>query len=157
MNETPHERALQLLAKSLVEGVSKADEAWLREHLAGCAECAREAVVGQELLQALRSAPVSVPRDLAARTQLRMRLRAQEPSSAANGNFWLWVVTAASWLLGVFSAPLVWKGFSWVGGNLGLPKPALEVGFVFWWSVPALITVGVVLHQRAASTGTRGI
>lgn len=157
MSENLHERALQLLAKFLVEGVSKADEAWLREHLAGCADCAREAALGQELLLALRCAPVSVPRDLAARTQLRVRLRAREASSAANGNFWLWVVTVASWLLGVFSAPLVWKGFSWLGGNLGLPKAAMEVGFVLWWTVPALIAVGVVLHQRAVSTGTKGI
>lgn len=157
MSENLHERALQLLAKFLVEGVSKADEAWLREHLAGCADCTREAALGQELLLALRSAPVRVPRDLAVRTQLRVRLRAQEAASAANGNIWLWVVTAASWLLGVFSAPLVWKGFSWLGGNLGLPKAAMEVGFVLWWTVPALTAVGVVLHQRALNTGTKGI
>ena len=34
----------------------------------------------QEALQALRSVPALVPKDLAARTQLRVRLRAQEVS-----------------------------------------------------------------------------
>jgi len=101
--------------------------------------------------------PVQVPRDLAARTQLRVRLRTLETSKVANGSFWLWAVTAASWVLGVFSAPLVWRGFAWLGANFGLPKLALEMGFVLWWAVPALVAVGAVLHQRALSTGTRGI
>jgi hypothetical protein len=149
MNENPHVRAQRLLAESGVEGLGKAEEAWLREHLAGCADCAREAGIARELLQALRNAPVSVPHDLSARTQLRVRLRAQEVSKAASGSLLLWVVTAASWLLGVFSAPLVWKVFSWLGSIVGVPKPVLEIAFVLWWTVPALIAVGVVLQQRA--------
>jgi hypothetical protein len=67
------------------------------------------------------------------------------------------VVTAASWLLGVFSAPLVWRGFARLGSNFGLPKLAIEMGFVLWWAVPALVAVGAVLHQRALSTGAKGI
>ena len=157
MSENPHARAQRLLAESAVEGSGKANETWLREHLADCADCAREAATARELLHALRSAPVSVPCDLAARTQLRVRLRAQEVSKAGNGTLWLWLVTAASWLLGVFSAPLVWKIFSWMGNSLGVPKLALEMGFVLWWTVPALIAVGVVLHQRALSAGAKGI
>src|SRR5208283_5469107 len=70
---------------------------------------------------------------------------------------WLWLVTAASWLLGVFSAPLVWKGFAWLGSSFGVPKLALEMGFVLWWTVPALVAVAAVLHQRALSAGTKGI
>jgi len=157
MNENPHARAQHLLAESAVEGLGKADEAWLREHLAGCVDCAREAVTATELLHALRSAPVSVPRDLAARTQLRVRLRAQEVSKAASGSLLLWLVTAASWLLGVFSAPLVWKVFSWMGSIVGVPKLVLEVGFVLWWTVPALVAVAVVLQQRALNAGAKGI
>jgi len=157
MNETLHERAHQLLAESIVEGLRPADEAWLREHLSACSSCAQEAAATQNVLRALRAVPVSVPRDLAARTQLRVRLRAQQSSPAATASFWLWAVTAASWLLGVFSAPLVWRGFAWLGANFGVPKLALEFGFVLWWAVPALVAVGAVLHQRALSTGTKGI
>jgi hypothetical protein len=157
MNDNLHERAQRLLTESIVEGLRPADEAWLREHLAECPECALQTAATQNVLHALRTVPVSVPRDLAARTQLRVRLRAQETSPAANGSFWLWVVTAASWLLGVFSAPLVWHGFAWLGANFGLPKIALEMGFVLWWAVPALVAVAAVLHQRALSTGTKGI
>ena len=157
MNENLHERARQLLAESIVEGLRPADETWLREHLAACSGCAREAAATQNVLRALRAVPVSVPRDLAARTQLRVRLRAQQSSLAATGSFWLWAVTAASWLLGVFSAPLVWRGFAWLGANFGVPKLALEFGFVLWWAVPALVAVGAVLHQRALNTGTKRI
>jgi len=157
MNENLHERAQRLLAESIVEGLRPADETWLREHLAECPGCAREAAAAQNVLHALRTVPVSVPRDLAARTQLRVRLRAQEASTAMSGSFWLWAVTAASWLLGVFSAPLVWRGFAWLGANFGVPKLALEMGFILWWAVPALVAVAAVLHQRALSTRTRGI
>ncbi|HKE07016.1 MAG TPA: hypothetical protein VKB48_04255 [Candidatus Acidoferrum sp.] len=157
MNENPHVRAQRLMAESAVEVLGKAEEAWLREHLADCVDCAREAATARELLHALRNAPVSVPRDLAARTQLRVRLRAHEVSEAANGSLWLWVVTAASWFLGVFSAPLVWKVFSWLGSSVGVPKLVLEIGFVLWWTVPALVAVGVVLQQRALNAGTKGI
>ena len=156
MNENLHARAQRLLAESAVEGLRAADEQWLGEHLRGCADCAREAAAAREILRALRAVPVNVPRDLAARTQLRVRLRAQEAAAPSSGTFWLWVVTAASWLLGVFSAPLVWKGFAWIGSSFGVPKLALEMGFILWWTVPALVAVGVVLHQRALSTGTKG-
>src|SRR5262249_27171894 len=146
-----------LLTESIVEGLQPADQSWLRQHLAGCPSCAREAAATHDVLRALRAVPVGMPRDLAARTQLRVRLRAQETATAANGSFWLWVVTAASWLLGVFSAPLIWRGFAWLGSNFGLPKLALEMGFVLWWAVPALAAVGAVLHQRALSTRAKGI
>jgi hypothetical protein len=157
MKDNLHERAQRLLAESVVEGLRPTDETWLREHLTECPGCAQEAVATQNVLHALQSVPVSVPRDLAARTQLRVRLRAKETSTAASGSFWLWAVTAASWLLGVFSAPLVWRGFAWLGANFGVPKLAIEMGFVFWWAVPALVAVAAVLHQRALSAGTKGI
>jgi anti-sigma factor RsiW len=157
MNDNLHSRAQRLLAESVVEGLRPADETWLREHLAECPACAQEASATQNALRELRAVPVNVPRDLAARTQLRVRLRAQETSTVASGSFWLWAVTAASWLLGVFSAPLVWRGFAWLGTNFGLPKLAIEMGFVLWWAVPALVAVGAVLHQRALSTGAKGI
>ena len=149
MNDNLHERARRLLAESVVEGLRPADETWLREHLAECNSCAQNAAATQNALHALRTVPVSVPRVLAARTQLRVRLRAQQTSAAPGGSFWLWAVTAASWLLGVFSAPLVWRGFAWLGANFGLPKLALEFGFVLWWTVPPLLAAAIILHQKA--------
>jgi len=148
MTENIHQRARQLFAQSLVEGLSRDDQSWLDAHLRDCTECAKQSESTEGLLRALRSMPVSVPRDLAARTQLRLRLRAQETAPAPSGSALLWIITAASWLLGILSAPLVWRVFAWVGGRFDLPKLVLEFGFVLWWTVPALIAVAVVLHQR---------
>jgi anti-sigma factor RsiW len=156
MSDNVHQRAQQLFAQSLVEGLPPADQSWLEAHLHECPTCAQRTASTRELLSALRNVPVATPSDLAARTQLRVRLRAQEFAQASNSGVLLWIITAASWLLGVLSAPLVWRGFAWLGAEFHLPKPVLELGFVLWWTVPALIAVAVVLHQRAASYGNGG-
>jgi hypothetical protein len=157
MTESMHTRAQQLLAQSLVEGLSANDQAWLDAHLRECANCSAEASRTRELVRSFRNVSVLVPRDLAARTQMRVRLRAQESGESSLSGLLLWVITAASWLLGVFSAPLVWRMFAWVGMRLDLPKPLLEVGFVLWWTVPALIAVAVVLYQRSTTRGARSL
>ena len=151
MNENLHQHAQRLLAESLVEGIAAPEQAWLGQHLRECADCAREAAATQEALQALRGVPVAVPRDLVARTQMRVRLRAQEASQNSSSGAMLWILTGASWLTGVLSAPLVWRGFAWFGSHFGVPKLALEMGFALWWAVPALLAAVAVLYQRAMS------
>lgn len=149
MTENAHQRALQLFEQSLVEGLSGDEKSWLGAHLRDCAECAKKTESTRDLLRAFRTVTVAVPRDLAARTQLRVRLRAQESAQTSGSGALLWIITAASWLLGILSAPLVWRIFAWVGARFDLPKLVLEFGFVLWWTVPALIAVAVILHQRA--------
>lgn len=153
MIENPHARAQELFRQSLVEGLAPADQTWLAAHLRDCDACSRDAASTRELLNAFRTVPVAVPRHLTARTQMRVRLRAQQAVQASESNFLLWLVTAASWLLGVFSAPLVWRGFAWVGAQLNLPKPVLELGFVLWWAIPALIAAAAVIHQKGVGNG----
>jgi anti-sigma factor RsiW len=149
MTETLHSRAQQLFAQSLGEAISPSDRTWLDQHLRDCPDCAREILHTQELLSALRNVPIAMPRDLAARTQLRVRLRAQESAQTSQSNLLLWLITAMSWLLGIFSAPLVWRAFIWVGSELSLPKLLLEIGFVLWWTVPPLLAAGIVLYQKS--------
>ena len=157
MNENLHIRAQKLFAQLLVEGLTGADQSWLEQHLRGCADCSREIASTQELLHALRNVPVAMPHDLAVRTQLRVRLRAQESARTSEGGYLLWVITGFSWLVGVLSAPLVWRVFSWVGSYLHVPKLALEMGFVLWWALPALFAVAAVVHQKGLSfTSSRG-
>jgi hypothetical protein len=153
MSENLHHRAKQLFDESLVERVSSADQSWLDAHLRDCAECSREIARTQQLLRSFRNVSVTIPWDLAARAQLRVRLRAQESAQSSPTSALLWVMTAASWVLGILSAPLVWRVFAWFGSQLNLPKPVLEFGFVLWWTVPALIAVAVILHQRSSSHG----
>jgi hypothetical protein len=152
MTENLHTHAQEFFAKSLVEGISSADRTWLDQHLRDCPNCAREIFSTQDVLGALRSVPIAMPRDLAARTQLRVRLRAQEATQTSHSNFLIWVISGMSWLLGVFSAPLVWRGFAWMGAHFSIPKLALEFAFVLWWVVPALFAVGAVLHQKVLAS-----
>lgn len=155
MTDNPHVRAQEYFPKSLVEGISPADRTWLDQHLRDCPDCAREIVSTQDVLAALRNVPIAMPRDLVARTQLRVRLRAQEAAQTSQSNFLLWVITGISWLLGIFSAPLVWRGFAWMGAHFSVPKLALEMAFLLWWIVPALFAVGAILHQKALVSASR--
>lgn len=156
MSENLHTRAQQLFAQSLVEGLPGPDQAWLEQHLRECAACSAEIASTRDVLSALRTVPVNVPSDLAVRTQMRVRLRAQQVTQSSNGSVILWVITGASWLLGVVSAPFVWRLFAWAGAYLNLPKPVQEVAFVLWWTVPPLVAVGVVLYQRVVSSRIAG-
>lgn len=149
MTESLHSRAQQLFAQSLVEGISSADHVWLDQHLRDCPDCAREIHSTQDLLGALRSVPIAMPRDLAARTQLRIRLRAQESAQTSKSGALLWLIAGMSWLLGIFSAPMVWRGFAWAGTHFSVPKLALEIAFVLWWTVPPLLAGAIVIHQKA--------
>jgi predicted anti-sigma-YlaC factor YlaD len=155
MTGNVHARAKQLLAKALIEGVGRSDEAWLKEHLSECTECSREAASTEGLVRGLRRVPIALPNDLVARTQMRVRLRSQEIAERSNSGFILWVLTAVSWLLGVLSAPLVWHGFAWLGEAVGVPKLILEMGFTLWWIVPALFAVAAVLHQRGLASAAK--
>lgn len=155
MSENIHEKVQRLLAELLVEGIPASTQAWLEEHLRTCEECAREAETLRGLLRALCSVPVAVPLGMVERTQLRVRLRSQENAAGSQSGSVLWLLTGMSWLLGILSAPLIWRVFAWVGSELRVPKIALELGFVLWWAVPALFAIGIVLHQRAAGSQRR--
>ena len=83
MSENPHARAQQLFAHSLIEGLAPAEQTWLDSHLRQCEACSRETASTRELLRALRTVPIAAPHDLAARTQMRVRLRAQQAAQAS--------------------------------------------------------------------------
>jgi len=143
-----HERAERLLAKERVEGITDSDRVWLASHLSECTACANLSESMSRALTALRANGVELPRGLAARTQLRVHLRAAELRERAPSRGVLWAITAASWGLGVATAPWVWRGFAWVGEHAGLPKPLWEMGFVLWWAVPAILAAAAVIMER---------
>jgi len=136
------------MAWRLIEPLSREDERWLAAHLAGCEPCAMADARTGEALSALRAMQISVPRNLASRTQLRVRLRAEELREHGPANRLIWAVAAMSWMLGLATAPLVWRGFAWLGSETGAPKLVLQLGFVLWWGLPALLAAGIVLWKR---------
>ncbi len=152
MSENFHARAQQLIAQQRVEGISAEEQSWLAAHVADCEACSAVLTQTAQALAAFRSMNIELPKNLAARTQLRVRMRAEELPAHNPGRFLLWAIAGVSWLLGLASAPLVWRGFEWAGTELGLPKIVWQLGVAAWWLVPGLLATGMVLLQRRART-----
>jgi predicted anti-sigma-YlaC factor YlaD len=148
MNENLHARAEKLIAQERVEGISQTERDWLAAHLRECPSCAQVAQQTNNALRALRVVPVTLPRGLAARTQFRVQLRAQEMREREPKRRLLWVMCAMSWALGIATAPYVWRAFAWAGEHLGLPRLLWEMGFGLWWTIPALVAAAVVLLEN---------
>jgi len=148
-----HQRANELLSRRLVEPLSREDDRWLAAHLAQCESCAAADAQTAGALSALRSMHISVPRNLAGRTQLRVRMRAAELREHGPANRLIWAVAVMSWIFGLATAPFVWRGFAWVGGELHLPKLVWMAGVVLWWVVPALVATGIVLLGHKGHAG----
>ncbi len=155
MSADIHARAGQLIAQERVEGISTAERSWLEQHLAECERCAEQARATEEAIRALRGVAIPLPRALASRAQMRVRLRAQELREREPRQRLLWVTCGMSWALGIASAPYVWRLFEWLGKHTGTPKLVLEMGFGLWWAIPALFAAAIVLMEstRQANEG----
>lgn len=152
MSSDAHVRANELLGRRRVEALTKQDEQWVTAHLAECAACSAEDARMSEAIAALRGMPIAMPRNLASRTQLRVRLRAEELREHGPANRLVWAVAVVSWIFGLATAPFVWRGFEWLGGELHLPKLVWATGVVLWWAVPALVATGIVLFGHKSRT-----
>jgi len=148
MNENLHARAEKLIAQDRIEGIAQWERDWLAAHLRECAACAQIAQQTDDALRTLRGLPVPLPRGLAARTQFRVQLRAQEMREREPKRRLLWIMCAMSWALGIATAPYVWRAFEWVGEHLGVPRLVWEMGFGLWWTIPALVAAAVVLLEN---------
>ncbi len=149
MNGDLHERARRLIDKERVEGLAAPERRLLEEHLAACEACAGRAAATDTALRALRTMPVSVPRGLATSAQLIVRRRAEELRVQHTRNVALAVSCTLSWVVGVASAPLVWRACAWLGREFDLPRVVWVLGFGFWWLVPAAAAGGVLLWYRS--------
>jgi hypothetical protein len=150
MTNDLHARAKTLIAQQHIEQLSPDDAKWLNAHLAECESCGAEQRQLRQSLSALRTMHLDVPRNLASRTQLRVRLRAEELREHGPANRLIWAVACMSWIFGLATAPFVWRGFQWLGGELHLPKLVWATGVVLWWAVPALVATGIVLFGHKA-------
>ena len=149
MNADPHERAKRLITQSRVEGIAPSDRQWLDEHVEGCRRCAEFAQATERALQSLRSVSVAVSPGLVRTTRRRVEARVQELGERRRQMVLLWVSCGFSWVLGIASAPWVWRAFAWLGNRAGLPAVIWQVGFALWWAVPAAAAVTVALIRKA--------
>jgi hypothetical protein len=147
MTQQLHVRAEQLIAQARTEGISAADSHWLHQHLAECAMCTARANSTEQALRSLRGFSVPLPAGLAARTQFRVRLRAQQLRAEPR---WRMVYAACgiSWVFGAATASYVWRGLEWLGHRLGLPNIVWELGFGLWWALPAAVVAVILLMEK---------
>jgi hypothetical protein len=157
MTNELHARAEGLIAKERVEGISAAEQEWLGQHLRECARCAEVANATQQALRSLRTLSISMPRELAARTQFRVRLRAQELQGREPRWRLIWGMCGASWVAGAATAPYVWRGLEWIGHRAGLPDLVWKMGFGVWWALPAIVAAGILLMEGGERKARRSV
>jgi anti-sigma factor RsiW len=153
MSEELHVRAERLIAQERVEGLATGDREWLVEHLAKCESCAERAQATEQAIRALRGLSVPLPRGLAGRTQMRVRLRALQLQPSQPRWRMVWLACGISWLFGASTAPYVWRGLEWLGHRMGLPNVVWQMGFGLWWALP-LAVAAVVLLMTDAGRGS---
>ena len=151
-----HARAESLIAKERIEGISAVEQEWLVAHLRECARCSASADVTQQALRSFVSLHLPVPRGLAARTQFRVRLRAQEMNSVRQPRWRLvYLMCGASWVAGAATAPYVWRGLEWLGHRAGLPDLVWKMGFGVWWALPAIVAAAILFAESAGTNASR--
>jgi hypothetical protein len=157
MTNDLHARAETLIAKERVEGISPVEQEWLSKHLGECAQCTESANAMQQALRSLRTLSISVPRELAARTQFRVRLRAQELQAREPRWRLIWAMCGASWVAGAATAPYVWRGLEWIGHRTGMPDLVWKMGFGVWWALPAIVAAAVLLMEGGEGTTRKNV
>jgi hypothetical protein len=157
MTNKLHARAETLIAKERIEGISTAEQEWLGQHLRECTQCAERASATQQALRSLRTVSVPLPRELAARTQFRVRLRAQELQAREPRWRLIWAMCGASWVAGAATAPYVWHGLEWIGHRTGMPDIVWKMGFGVWWAVPAIVAAAILLMEGGERSPARDV
>jgi anti-sigma factor RsiW len=144
-----HKRAIQLIDKMQVEGLTAEERDWLEAHLESCGACQKQARETERALRALRSAVPRFDATLVLTTQMRTRMRARELIENAARLRALWISCTLSWVLGVVSAPLLWRGFEWVGYRWAISRVVWMTGFALSWIAPAAVAAAVIAWRQA--------
>ena len=143
-----HTRGERLIVQDRIEGISAADQQWLQQHFAECANCAASAGATDRTIGLLRGLSIALPPALVSRTQFRVRIRAEQLRREPRWRM-VWAACGISWLFGAATAPYVWHGLEWVGHRLGVPNIVWELGFGLWWALPAAVVAVILLMTDA--------
>ena len=145
MTRNAHDEARELTA--LDEGLSDAQQAWLRAHLDECEACRHYAEAVNGMVRTLRSVPFAADSRLVRATQMRVRFHASRLRETRER---LWLVGMACLGVGLsatLTVPLLWRLFAWMGEWAGVSTVVWQAGFMFFFIAPALV-VSVVLLAR---------
>ena len=145
MTRNAHDEARELIA--LGEGLSDAQQAWLRAHLDQCEACRHYAEAANGVVRTLRSLPLAADSRLVRATQMRVRLRALELQRQQE-RLWVICVCCVTVTLGTaFTTAVLWRGLAWMGQQARLPGPVWQIGLVALGLMPAIVA-GILLLAR---------
>ena len=153
MTRNSHDEARELIA--LGEGLSDAQQAWLRAHLDECEACRDYAEAASGVVRALRSLPLAADSRLVRATQMRVRFHASRLRETRER---LWLVGMACLGVGLsatLTVPFLWRFFAWMGEWAGVSTLVWQTGFMFFFIVPALV-VSVLLLARGTHLTNNG-
>jgi predicted anti-sigma-YlaC factor YlaD len=144
MNGHEHGRAVDLILRREIEGVTEGEARWLESHLAECAECSEYELAMGSAEQAMRSFTVMATGSLVASTQARVRARAVELRERESRRFLIAISFAMGVVFSTLSAWAWWKVGGWMVERFSLPSAIVGPGVVFFWLLPAVL-LGVLL------------
>ena len=153
MTRDTHDDARELIA--LGEGLSDAQQLWLRVHLDACEACRQYAEAANGVVRTLRSLPLAADSRLVRATQMRVRFHASRLRETRER---IWLVGMACLGVGLsatLTVPLLWGLFAWMGEWAGVSSWVWQAGFMFFFIAPALV-VGLMLLARGIHLTNNG-
>jgi len=145
MTRNTHDEARELIAVG--EGLSDAQQAWLRSHLDECEACRHYAEAVNVVVRTLRSLPLAADSRLVRATQMRVRLRALDLQRQQE-RLWVICVCCVTVTLGTaFTTAVLWRGLAWMGQQARLPGPVWQIGLAALGLMPAIVA-GILLLAR---------
>ncbi len=148
MTENLHARARHLMLEGAMGALSTEDSVWLTRHLADCADCRKEQDGLTSTVAVLRSAKVSAPPFLAARTRAGLRAHAADLQKAREKKTVIMLalcfdVVWTTLIIGTALSTASWFGFS---GGVNW----LVIGVISWlWLLPAIGMIVLVSLRKS--------
>jgi predicted anti-sigma-YlaC factor YlaD len=140
-----HDEARGLIA--LGDGLSQAQQTWLRSHLHECEACRNYQEAANEVVRSLRSLPVAADSRLVRATQMRVRFHAGRLRQARQRMWFVGMACLAVGLSATVTAPFLWRLCAWLGAWVGVSAVVWQASFIFFFFAPALV-VSVLLLAR---------
>jgi predicted anti-sigma-YlaC factor YlaD len=153
MTRTAHDEARELIA--LGEGLSDAQQAWLRTHLDQCEACRHYADSVNGVIRTLRSLPLAADARLVRATQMRVRFHANRLRETRDR---MWLVGMACLGVGLsttLTVPVLWRLFAWMGEWAGVSTLVWQAGFMFFFVAPALAVSALLVARGTHLTNNR--
>ena len=143
-----HEKARFLLHRSLVEGISLEDRAWLDAHVRQCAECARYADLSARAVRALDWFAIELDPAAARRVENVVRSRAEEMRSAESHVKSLWIGTGVAIFLTFTGSAVTWHVLAGLARQWNPPSHVWQIVFAAFWLLPSLLLALLPLFRR---------